>query len=263
MIHVNFNRRGRQAAMSGAYQYDTGQRLRLSGLPCPDELAEMDEFLSGNVVTVQVHYNYDWNQQTESRLASYDVYEDAWFADVPDECLQASEPVHVYVYVFYGSDDSGERAQTMYEGAFTPIRRPAPNNVASPEQLAEWETKKAEIEIQLTAVSSATSEAQAKKTAATEAAGSTEAAAVAANAAAAAADGATDRLSAAGTALSQLTMSAVDLSPGAIPTVAKTSDELVFYIPKGAKGAKGETGDTGPADITITVDGTTLTITPK
>ena len=263
MIHVNFSRRGRQAAMSGAYQYDTGQRLKLSGLPSPDILAEKDELLSGDVVTVQVHYNYDWNQQTESRLASYDEYKNEWFADVPDECLQSSEPVHVYVYVFYGADDSGERAQTMYEGTFTPIRRPAPNNAASPEQLAAWEEKKAEIEIQLTATSAAVETANTQKQAATEAASNADTAAANAAANAAAANDAADRLGEAGTAFSGLTVRVVDLAPGAAPTVERTSGELVFSIPQGADGAKGETGDTGPSDITITVDGATLTITPK
>ena len=46
MIEASFEQgRGRSAAVSGAYQYDTGQRLRMYGLPGPDELAQRDELL--------------------------------------------------------------------------------------------------------------------------------------------------------------------------------------------------------------------------
>ena len=36
MIDAIFDRHSRSAAVSGIYQYDTGQRLRLRGLPSPD-----------------------------------------------------------------------------------------------------------------------------------------------------------------------------------------------------------------------------------
>lgn len=48
MIEANFeSRTHKNAAIAGVYQYDTGQRLRMRGLPTPDELAEMDDFLAG------------------------------------------------------------------------------------------------------------------------------------------------------------------------------------------------------------------------
>ena len=53
MIEASFEQgRGRSAAVSGAYQYDTGQRLRLRGLPSPSELLERDALLSGEAATV-------------------------------------------------------------------------------------------------------------------------------------------------------------------------------------------------------------------
>ncbi len=59
MIEANFeSRTHKNAAIAGVYQYDTGQRLRMRGLPTPDELAEMDDFLAGDVVTVQAQYGY-------------------------------------------------------------------------------------------------------------------------------------------------------------------------------------------------------------
>ena len=39
MIEANFeSRTHKNAAIAGVYQYDTGQRLRMRGLPTPDEL---------------------------------------------------------------------------------------------------------------------------------------------------------------------------------------------------------------------------------
>ena len=40
MIEASFDAQGRSAAAAGAYQYDTGQRVRLHGLPSPEELAQ-------------------------------------------------------------------------------------------------------------------------------------------------------------------------------------------------------------------------------
>ena len=42
MIDASFDRHSRSAAVSGIYQYDTGQRMRLRGLPSPEELLEKD-----------------------------------------------------------------------------------------------------------------------------------------------------------------------------------------------------------------------------
>lgn len=56
MIDAIFDRHSRSAAVSGVYQYDTGQRLRLRGLPSPDEMLERDTLLSGEEVTVQAQF---------------------------------------------------------------------------------------------------------------------------------------------------------------------------------------------------------------
>ena len=59
MIEASFEQAThKSAAIGGIYQYDTGQRLRMHGLPTPEELAEMDDFLVGDAVTVQAQYGY-------------------------------------------------------------------------------------------------------------------------------------------------------------------------------------------------------------
>ena len=48
MINASFNSgKTRATAISGAYQYDTGQRLVMHGLPSPEEFSGEDDFLSG------------------------------------------------------------------------------------------------------------------------------------------------------------------------------------------------------------------------
>ena len=56
--------RSREAAISGTYQYDTGQRIRMYGLPAPDELSQMDDFLSGDAVTVEVQFSFMQDAQS-------------------------------------------------------------------------------------------------------------------------------------------------------------------------------------------------------
>ena len=82
MLEASFDARSRNASISGAYQYDTGQRIRIRGLPSPDELLEADELLSGKSVTVQAQYGYDSDSQSEPREAVYDANEDAWISTV-------------------------------------------------------------------------------------------------------------------------------------------------------------------------------------
>ena len=63
MIEASFEQgRGRSAAVSGAYQYDTGQRIRMHGLPGPEELARRDEMLSGELVAVQAQFGYEGDE---------------------------------------------------------------------------------------------------------------------------------------------------------------------------------------------------------
>ena len=65
MIHASFDDKShKSAAIAGIYQYDTGQRLKMHGLPSPKELAERDDFLSGDAVTVQAQYGFVGDSQT-------------------------------------------------------------------------------------------------------------------------------------------------------------------------------------------------------
>lgn len=230
------------ASISGAFQYDTGQRLRLRGLPTPWELAEKDDFVSGDVVTVQVQFAYEGDSQTESRLAVYEEDEDAWLVAVPDVYLQRSYPVGFFVYVSYGADGETARSKTMYTGTFRPTSRPAPGDQVTPDQINAWDALVAEVNLAISATTTATSNA---------------------NAAAATAN-----------LWGNVTTSVETLPEGSAATfdVTNTGTGKNMHIgvprgatgaqgPQGAKGDKGDKGDTGPAGVTFSLSGTTLTIT--
>ena len=162
MIEANFeSRTHKNAAIAGVYQYDTGQRLRMRGLPTPDELAEMDDFLAGDVVTVQAQYGYAGDSQTETRIASFDAETGCWMADIPDVYLKRSGAVKVFVYVSYGATAEETRAKTCYEGSFTPISRPAPSTQVTPSQGNAWDALVTEINLTLSKMNTAISEANA------------------------------------------------------------------------------------------------------
>ena len=162
MIEANFeSKTHKNAAIAGVYQYDTGQRLRMRGLPTPDELAEMDDFLAGDVVTVQAQYGYAGDSQTETRIASFDAETGCWMADIPDVYLKRSGAVKVFVYVSYGATADETRAKTCYEGSFTPISRPAPSTQVTPSQSNAWDALVTEINLTLSKMNTAISEANA------------------------------------------------------------------------------------------------------
>ena len=138
MITASFDER-RSAAVAGAYQFDTGQRLRMFGLPTPGELAQRDDFLSGDMVTVQAQYGFVGDSQTEMRLCTFEEESGAWIAAVPDVYLMRHEDVHVYVYVSYGQTEETCRAKTCYEAVFRPISRPAPGDAVTPGQINAWD----------------------------------------------------------------------------------------------------------------------------
>lgn len=168
MIDASFSRTGRSATVNGAYQYDTGQRLRMYGLPSPDELSERDDFLSGDVVTVQAQYSFDGDAQTESRIAVWDEFEGAWTAAIPDAYMLRHEDVHVYVYVSYGQTDESMRAKTCYEAVFRPEHRPAPSDQVTPDQTNAWDALVAEVNLALTNAGTAAANANAAATKASE-----------------------------------------------------------------------------------------------
>lgn len=256
MLDASFDAlRNRGASVSGAYQYDTGQRIRMHGLPSPDDLAERDEFLSGDIVAVQVQFAYKGDSQSEPRYARYDEEEDCWFAEIPDTYLTRAEPVFLYVYVMYGADEDQSRSKTMYTGSFTPIARPAPSTAVTPDQKNAWDALVGEVNLTLSEMGTAISGANAAATGAKEAAEQARSAAQSASSAASAANAMTAKWETA-------TASAETLQPGSEATVELAEGEggakhFTIGVPKGEKGDK---GDTGPAGVTFRLEGTVLYI---
>ena len=263
MIDAIFDRHSRSAAVSGVYQYDTGQRLRLRGLPSPDEMLERDTLLSGEAVTVQAQFGYDGDSQTEPRLAAWDDDLQAWLVDIPDAYLTRSETVRVFVEVYYGADENGGRTKTMYEGVFKPISRPASNDTATDDQLSAWETLAAEVDLVLSTAAPAQQNAVSQAESAISAGDTAQTAAAHAREAAQEAKDAEDALAAMGRTLGGMTVQTETLAAGSAATATLSGNVLTLGIPRGADGAKGETGDTGPADITLSFSDGVLTITPK
>lgn len=260
MIEASFEQAThKSAAIGGIYQYDTGQRLRMHGLPTPEELAEMDDFLVGDAVTVQAQYGYIGDSQTETRLAAFDAQTGCWEAEIPDAYLTRNSAVKVFVYVSYGATEDEVRAKTCYEGSFTPISRPAPGSQVTPSQGNAWDALVAEINLTLSKMNTAISE--------------TNAAAENALEATKAANTQTDHLS-------KMTVQAATRNYGSGSTATLTDDGTKKVLtlglergPKGEKGDKGDKGDTGatgatgpqgpkgPAGVTFTLSGTVLYIT--
>ena len=263
MIDAIFDRHSRSAAVSGVYQYDTGQRLRLRGLPSPDEMLERDALLSGEAVTVQAQFGYDGDSQTEPRLAAWDDDLYAWLVDIPDAYLTRSETVRVFVEVYYGADENGGRTKTMYEGVFKPISRPASNDTATDDQLEAWSTLDAEVDLVLSTAGPAQQNAVSQAESAIAAANTVQASADNARESAWEAYGAEEALTALRETLGGMTVQTETLAAGSAATATLSGSVLTLGIPRGADGAKGETGDTGPADITLSFSGGVLTITPK
>lgn len=264
MINAYFDRdMGRDGLITGAYQYDTGQRLRLSGLPSPDEMAEMDEFLSGDLVTVAVHYSRVGETQTEPTLATYDETRGVWLAAVPDEYLTRHVKVQVLVHVYWGSDGEQERGKTMYSGSFVPISRPAPNNVVSDDQLDTWATLEEEVQLALTPLNTATDRATDAATDASEAADYANGCAENADSATDAATDALQTLLMETGTFGYVTIVTTALPSGSAATAEKNGNTITLGIPRGADGATGAKGPTGPSDLTFSMSGTTLTITTK
>lgn len=170
MIEASFEpAKSRSAAVSGVYQYDTGQRLRMLGLPSPEEFLEMDELLADDSkMTVRAQFAFVGDSQTEERIAEYDGT--AWVTRIPDVYLQESADVHLYVYVSHGSTEESMRAKTVYEAVFRPIPRPAPNTGVTPDQTNAWEALVQEVNIAIAGTKTATSNANAEANRASDAA---------------------------------------------------------------------------------------------
>lgn len=265
MIEASFeNGTKRSTAATDAYQYDTSQRLKMHGLPSPEELACRDEFLSGDIVTMQVHFGLKGDSQTQARLARWDEDSRCWIALIPDEYLQTTESVYAYIYVSYGQDAEGNgRTKTMYELVFKPISRPAPNNVVTNEQWEAWALKKAEIELAIDELWSAQDDAAAIRQKAQEASQEAEAAAKSVQDAWEEAQEKRRVLEAIRSYWENLTVRTVSLREGAAATVTLKEGVLTYGLPMGATGEKGDTGETGQSDMELSFADSVLTITPK
>jgi hypothetical protein len=266
MIVASFDKtQNRTAAVSGAYQYDTGQRLAMHGLPSPSEMAGRDDLLSGDLVTVQAQFSYKGDSQADMRLAVWDEARQLWLCDVPDEYLTRHRDVHVYVYCYYGADKIGERGETAYEATFRPISRPAPSGTVTEEQLRQWANLKDEIEISFSKVDSAIANAN-EAAEAVEAAGERAVQAEKdAEAAAKSAKDAMDELQDAGGDVGNAESSTTMLPGGSEATASLdltgNVGRLDIGSPRGNDGPKGETGETGPSDIKVEFDADTGTLT--
>lgn len=261
----------KSAPITGVYQYDTGQRLRIYDLPSDSTFRSEDELLSGDNVTVQVQYGYVGDSQTESRLAklvSPILSKAYWEAEIPDYYLQKAQPVKVYVYVSYGESETGTRAKTRYEGSFTPIGRPAPGDQVTPDQKNAWDALVSEVNLAISNTNTATSSANAAAVVARDAASAAGSAADAANSAADAANSAAASASAAADATNAIgakydSMEIVNTvrEYGSGNTASMTDDGTKKILTLGIeRGEKGEKGDTGPAGVTFRLSGSTLYI---
>lgn len=234
----------------------------MHGLPTPDELTRMDDFIAGDRIRVLAQYGFVGDIQTEQREAEYDPKEDVWIAEIPNAYLARSSPVRVYVYVTHGETQEKIRAKTCYEGTFTPVARPVPGGLVTEDQLHTWDVTLEEINMALAALNTATSNANAAATLAREAGGEASDAAAEAN------------------KWTFAVARAVTLPAGSQATVSLTeeSDHKVFTYgiptgpagtdgargpagPQGPKGDTGPQGPMGPAGVTFRLEGSTLYIT--
>jgi len=267
MIEASFGRNTRAASIAGAYQYDTGQRLVMHGLPTPQEFSAADDFLSGDLAAVEAHFSRPGDSQAQMRLAVWNQARGVWLCAVPDEMLERSEAVQVHVYVYHGEDGENVRGRTAYEGVFTPIARPAPLGVSTPEQEAEWAQKKIEIDLALAACRKAEQSALSAVDDTEKAARQAEGPAQDAHDAGGSAAVETGRLLALENAWRAAACSVTELAPGERATVALSYPHGVVHfalgIPRGERGATGAPGEDGPTDVEFVMDGTTLVITTK
>lgn len=263
MIEASFDKLSKRAAIDGVHQYDTGQRMRLSGLPSPEEMNLTDDFLSGDLAAVQVQFGRDGDSQTESRLAEWQEERGVWMCSVPDECMSNTDPVNVYVYVMHGGDDNGSRNKTLYTGVFTPQGRPAPGGTATEDQLRQWEQLEAEVDLVLASVNNATDKAAAEVDATSKAADDTYQAAEDTKDAAKVADNALYRLENIESRWENMNVRVISLSPGAAATASLDGTTLTLGVPQGNVGPKGAEGTAGPTDIGLSFSSGVLTITPK
>lgn len=253
---------GGTAAICGAHQYDTGQRLILHGVPSPQELGEADDFLSGDLVSVQVQYGYTGQTQTQMRLAEWNEIRGAWMASIPDSYLARHEAVQVYVYVGHGSNEEGSRSRTMYTGVFLPMSRPAPEGTVTDEQAGRWKTLEAEVNLVLSEADAARNSTKLRGEEAQAAAEQARQAAERADTARQQVREATEDMMQQDARFGNLRVVAQELAAGSAATASLSGQIVMLGIPRGAKGGKGDAGENGPSDIALAFLDGMLEITP-
>lgn len=285
MIDAHFDpTRSRGAAISGVYQFDTGQRLRLLGLPSKEELGNTGDLVGGiEEPSVSVHFCYEGDTEVTDTAAFQPEGEpEAWYVDVPDDYLMRSEPVHLYVYVYYGDveievtdEETGEtrtdtvaRASTMYEGVFTPIARPALRGTVTVEIQNAWEALQSKIDDAQALAQAAAENAEKGRQAAQAVVDVVLRRAGEADDAAKEVKAAQDQMTEVGDEFKYAQVTVESLPPETKYATAKLIDEgnvrrFLLGIPRGADGADGARGEKGPADVSIIFDAMTdsLTIT--
>lgn len=253
---------GGTAAICGAYQYDTGQRLILYGVPSPQELGEADDFLSGDLASVQVQYGYTGGAQTQMRLAEWNEMRGAWIASIPDSCLARHETVQVYVYVGHGADGAESRGKTMYTGVFLPMSRPAPEGTVTDDQTGRWKTLEVEVNLVLAEADTAKDSTKLRMEEA-------QAAAERARQAADRADTATQQVREVmeGMMQQEMRFGSLSVMTGNVisgsAAASLSGQRVTLLLPKGDKGEKGDPGADGPNDIVLSFLNGVLEITPR
>ena len=254
---------GGTAAICGAHQYDTGQRLILHGVPSPQGLGEADDFLSGDLVSVQVQYGYMGEAQTQMRLAEWNEMRGAWMAPIPDRYLARHEAVQVYVYVGHGSDGAESRSKTMYTGVFLPMSRPAPDGTVTDEQAERWKTLEAEVNLVLAEAEAAKDSTKPRIEEAQAASEQARQTADRADAATQQANEAMEKLKQQEAQFSKLSITTMELPADSEAEAVLDGQRITLGIPRGGKGEKGEAGTDGLSDINLSFANGVLEITPK
>lgn len=237
MIETSFDEH-RQGAISGVYQYDTGQQLRLHGLPSPEYLLSQEGVDTEDEITVKVQFSHDGDMQSGEQSAVYDVKTSSWNTRIPDFYLQDSLLVRVHVYVTVGAG-----SRTMYEATFTPTPRTAPPGVVTAEQSSMWDALVKEVNMAIASANTAAGSATAASATAKEAASKAETAIEQAGTA-------TKKASDAADWIKGIKAKATDVLPEGNATAKITEEDgkplLTIGVPKGDKGDRGETGAEGP-----------------
>lgn len=153
MIDVTFN--GTDTVVSNVDQYDFGQRVRIHGLPSPQDFEEYDDFIPGQTeIILEVHYYLGTDSQAICYHAQWDEENDCWMVDSPDELLEQCEPIYMAVYVKFSEL---LRAKTYYHASFTPIHRASPSDRATQIQIKTWTELQEEINDAITEIDTAIS----------------------------------------------------------------------------------------------------------